>query len=252
MADARSQYEAQRDYALGMLPQFARNPVLVSGLTCHVCAGPLNVGEALCLQCDRQRSQYPGLLATLVVPLAYAGSRNPQLKYALSAYKNSGEAGVPLRNQLAFLVWYSVIHHGNCVEKVVGAPVAAVASVPSGRMRPGPHPLESFSYFPSAPRRVHLLRVGQPVERQLSPETLELTGDVSGGHVVLFDDTWASGASAQAAAIVLRRAGAAHVTIVAVGRWLNEGWSPTARFYRELPDSPWVPSICPVSRGPCP
>lgn len=49
-------------------------------------------------------------------------------------------------------------------------------------------------------------------------------------HVLLIEDTWTSGGNAQSAALALRRAGAASVTILALARWLNPEEPPTSTF----------------------
>jgi len=43
-------------------------------------------------------------------------------------------------------------------------------------------------------------------------------GRVTGVRVLLLDDTWASGASAQSAAVALKQAGARAVAVVVIGR----------------------------------
>jgi phosphoribosylpyrophosphate synthetase len=42
--------------------------------------------------------------------------------------------------------------------------------------------------------------------------------DIAGSSVLLFDDTWTTGAHAQSAAWALKRAGAARVAILVIGR----------------------------------
>jgi predicted amidophosphoribosyltransferase len=49
---------------------------------------------------------------------------------------------------------------------------------------------------------------------------------VRGRRVLLIEDTWTSGGNAQSAALILRRGGAASMTIVAIARWLKPEESP--------------------------
>ena len=43
----------------------------------------------------------------------------------------------------------------------------------------------------------------------------------AGASVLLLEDTWVSGASAQSAAAALKRAGARHVAVVVLGRYID-------------------------------
>lgn len=42
-----------------------------------------------------------------------------------------------------------------------------------------------------------------------------------GSHVMLIDDTWASGGHAQSGALALRKSGASKVSVLVVARWLK-------------------------------
>jgi orotate phosphoribosyltransferase len=53
--------------------------------------------------------------------------------------------------------------------------------------------------------------------------------------VLLIDDTWTTGASAQSAAAVLKQAGARTVAAVVIGRHLNRGWHENDQRLRRLP-----------------
>jgi hypothetical protein len=72
----------------------------------------------------------------------------------------------------------------------------------------------------TAPRHSPLLAPGpQPGEpRAWAPERYRARRALGGEAVLLVDDTWTSGASAQAAAHALRRSGAGDVALVVIGR----------------------------------
>lgn len=69
-----------------------------------------------------------------------------------------------------------------------------------------------------------------------------------GRHVLVVDDTWATGSRAQSAALALKSAGAEAVTVLVLARWLNpQDGTPTARFLRRAWPESYDPRLCPVS-----
>ena len=74
--------------------------------------------------------------------------------------------------------------------------------------------------------------------------------DLTGEHVLLLDDTWTSGSRTQSAALTLRRQGAAHVSVLVIGRYLKPG--PHAEFISTRLDRDYDPRRCPVTGGECP
>ena len=71
-------------------------------------------------------------------------------------------------------------------------------------------------------------------------------------HVLVIDDTWATGGRAQSLVLSLRDAGASHVSVLVLARWLNPAWQPTERYLAENPHVDFDPKICPVTGGDCP
>ena len=59
---------------------------------------------------------------------------------------------------------------------------------------------------------------GDPWARSLDPGRFRAGPGATGAEVLLLDDTWASGASAQSAAVALKQAGAEAVAAVVIGR----------------------------------
>lgn len=249
-------YDLHNAEALRILPALFRNPLSIPGSTCSVCTAPVEPNETRCRPCSLQRHHWRAKLADIVVPLTYAGPQNRQAQQDLRQYKDSNAAQVRqlALYRLSYLVWYAVVHHAVCLERLHGR-VEAITSVPSGRAgaRGGGHPVERLALWPFDALRVHLVRVRDAAPRTIVPDSLEVAGDVRGRHVLLFDDTWTTGASTQGAAIALRRAGAAHVSVLVLGRWLNDAWPPTQRFLESRPaDELWRPGVCPVTRASCP
>ncbi len=62
----------------------------------------------------------------------------------------------------------------------------------------------------------------------------EAIAEVGGRSVLLIDDTWTTGANAQSAAAVLKEAGAEHVAVVVIGRYVNREWRQNDRQLRGL------------------
>ena len=58
--------------------------------------------------------------------------------------------------------------------------------------------------------------------------------------------------SAQSAALAVRRAGAAAVSVMVVGRWLSTDRPLTTDFMATRLGRAYDPDICPVTGGQCP
>jgi orotate phosphoribosyltransferase len=81
---------------------------------------------------------------------------------------------------------------------------------------------------------------------------LHPAGRLDGHHVLILDDTWTTESSAQSAALAVRRAGAAAVSVMVVGRWLSPGHGVTANFVATRLQRDYDPDLCPVTGGDCP
>jgi hypothetical protein len=90
--------------------------------------------------------------------------------------------------------------------------------------------------------------------RQLRPDYYTiLTPIPEGKHIMVIDDTWVTGGHAQSVAMALKRAGAAKVSILAIGRWLDMDDQRTEGVYnRIIRYLPYDPDICPWTGGDCP
>lgn len=134
-------------------------------------------------------------------------------------------------------------------------PIDGLSFVPSGEAgKRIAHPRSGFDmYFPARWERLALSRIRDARARTVDPDSLKLAvdADLTGRRIVVFDDTWATGASAQSVSVVLKRTGAAFVSIVVMGRWVNSGWTPTQRFFRDHPRVEWTGAVCPVSSAAC-
>ncbi|MDQ1206605.1 hypothetical protein QE377_002964 [Microbacterium sp. SORGH_AS 862] len=242
-----------------ILPQLAFNPIRHPD-ACVVCTGSRDLpANPVCNSCRELRGVAgEWRVANLVVPLSYACEVNAQFRQDIRNYKDGWPKDVqaePLY-RLSALTWHFFYRHVQCVE-AVGGPVDHIVLVPSGipGSRPDGHPLAALARF--APRHWNELRIERTAnarERVIDTGSLELRPpvDLTGRHVVVFDDTFTTGAKSQSVAAVVRDAGARFVTILVVARVLNLGWAPTAELLQKHPRQPWDGERCPVTGGACP
>jgi hypothetical protein len=220
-----------------------------SPAACGVCRGPVRPGFARCYQCGCHGLLGPGLLADAVVPISYA-VKGTGLAADLWRYKSwrppSASAGAAL---LALLLTF--LHdHGPCVWAHAGmAAPGRLAVVPTGCGRPGPHPLlELTAPYLRLPLTRLAMRPGRQ-GRDLDIQRFNAERAVARADVLLIDDTWVSGASAQSAAAALKLAGARRVAIVVLGRHLDPADPRSARLLAGLRPGPYDPSNCAVHPG---
>jgi hypothetical protein len=197
---------------------------------CATCRGPARRGFARCFHCGLHAESAPGVLADVVVPVACA-PKGSRLATDLWLYKSertgSREAG---RALLAMLL---VFLHDRApgVWRAAAAVPAYACVVPSGRGRPGAHPLQALVHGCLAlPWATLVARPGgDPWARALDPGRFRAPQPLNGAAVLLLDDTWTSGGTAQSAAVALKRAGARWVAVVVLGRHLPPVPAPVAR-----------------------
>jgi hypothetical protein len=209
----------------------------IGRVTCRTCRGPTPVGLARCYQCDLALDQAGELLADAVGPIAYA-VRGQRLARDLWRYKSDGAGAAESAERLREMLDVYLREHGESVWSAAGMAAAPrlAAVVPSGQGRPGGHPLLGL-----VRSCVDLPLVGLSVAprgaahvRGLDPGWLRVDGPVTGADVLVVDDSWVSGGSAQSAAVALKLAGAQHVAIVVIGRHVNPDDPRSAQFVAHL------------------
>jgi hypothetical protein len=204
---------------------------------CRTCRGPAGPGYARCYQCGLALSQAGGLLADTVAPVGFAVRGGP-LADDLIRYKSERAAGAPeaaarLRARLARFLR----DEGDALwrEARMSTGPSAVAVVPSGRGRPGAHPLAGIVRSCLDLPTVTLSLVPEVIHsRGVDVGWLRATGPAEGADLLVADDTWVSGGSAQSAAAALKLAGARRVAIVVLGRYINPADPLSARFLDAL------------------
>jgi len=196
-------------------------PPATSSLLCSVCRGPCGRRSARCYQCDLHLQCAPGSLADVVVPVAFAikgGSHARCLWQYKSVHLTAETVGRAALTVRALLLVF--LHdHGHCLWRAAGIPGPThLAVVPTARGRPGTHPLRALIAehltWPWAELRA---RPGGEQVRDLDPGRFRAAA-LPGARVLLIDDTWTTGSSAQSAAMALRSAGAGAVVTVVLGR----------------------------------
>jgi hypothetical protein len=126
-------------------------------------------------------------------------------------------------------------------------PPTRLAVVPSGQGRPGAHPLLGLLSPSLALRPVTLaVRPGEHLGRELHPRRFRAESPLPGASVLLVDDTWVSGASAQSATVALRAAGACHVAVVVLGRHVDPVDPHSQRLCSAFLATSYDPGACAV------
>jgi hypothetical protein len=185
-------------------------------------------GCARCYHCSLHAESAPGLLADVVAPAAYA-PKGSELARDLWVYKSprpdSRRAGT---NLLALLLVFLHEQGPGIWERAGMAGPTHACMVPSGRGRPGPHPLQALlARYLGVPWAALVPRAGSdPWGRTLDPGRFRALRRLPGTSVLLLDDTWTSGGSAQSAAVALKRAGARSVAVVVAGRHVSAAAVP--------------------------
>jgi hypothetical protein len=192
---------------------------------CRTCFN-LTQGYERCYACA-----HGGAWLDVVAPISYSVG-NEQLHHVLAGYKRL--AGEPARRftvELAAVLWRHLAIHERCVAAAANVDrFALVTTVPSGDPARDEHqPLRRIVGELTGPTRERyerlLRRTDVPTNpRQFQPDKYAATRPLAGEAVLLIDDTWTTGASAQSAASALKAAGAATVAIVVIGRHLNREW----------------------------
>lgn len=193
---------------------------------CVVCRGPVGPGFARCYQCGRhvllgRDRGGRDLLADAVVPISYA-VKGTALAADLWRYKTWVAPSAAARTSVLALLLAFLHDHGGCVWRHAGMPAPSrLAVVPTGCGRPGPHPLlELVSPYLRLPLTRMVIRPGRQ-GRELDVNRFRPDRTAAGAHVLLIEDSWVSGASAQSAAAALKLAGASRVAIVVLGRHID-------------------------------
>lgn len=177
-----------------------------------------------------------------VIPISYSVARE-QLHHALASYKRlDGEIARRLGVIVAAILWRFLAHHERCLATAAGIDhFDIVTAVPSSdRRRDEHHPLPWIVGELVAPTRGRYQRLLRPGQGDIPPRTFSdakfeaTTKPLQRHAILLIDDTWTTGASAQSAAAALKAAGAGPIAAVVIGRHLNREWHQNDRRLRGI------------------
>jgi len=191
---------------------------------CTVCLNLIQPGHDLCRAC-RSGEQH----LDVVAPISYSLGGG-WLHTQIVAYKREADPFVPAAaGALAEMLERFLANHERCVGQ--GELFDVVTTVPSGDAnRDRLHPLRRIvgEMVPSTRERHRrlLLRSDVPCRpRAFNRRRYRAVGPLNGERVLLVDDMWTTGASAQSAAAALLAAGASTVSAVVIARHLNRHWA---------------------------
>lgn len=203
---------------------FMRTPAPAGPDVCRICR-TFTSGYATCWRCGRQPDHLDAVL-----PITYAPSTE-QMHLALRGYKDGPTAQVRDRftRELLAVFWRFIGEHETCIADAAGAPAfELVTTVPSRTaQRDDARPrLRAIVGEYARPTRARYQRLLMPTDletdaRVVDPDRYRATGTLEGAAVLLVDDTWTTGSSAQSAAAALRAAGASTIALVVIGRYIN-------------------------------
>jgi predicted amidophosphoribosyltransferase len=188
---------------------------------CHTWSGDY----VRCYSCNRTRGLVTHPLG-LVVPFSLTRTDlEAQLYNVLRDYK-SGSMIEEVRSQhrlhIAAILQRFLGRHRGCIEQAAGRAFDTIVVVPSRRGRTGIHPLEqAIDLSPLlSPLRETLLEPGPGTIGRNDPvdDGYIAIQTAAGKHVLLIDDTFATGAKLQSAASALTIGGATVVAGVVLGR----------------------------------
>lgn len=228
---------------------YLRNPVRAVKQTCADCLTPVS-GFDLCFTC---RSHHPRKgLADAIAFLTYAvaGQKSGHVMRGYKAPRPVTEH----RQVVGLLLLVALKNHMQCAEALAGHPVTHWAAVPSLPAKSSSHPLRGLIAGRVKGIEIPLAAaasVQQPrainSDHFICPMRLPQES-----HVLLIDDTWATGGHVQSAALALRKAGAMRVSVLVVARWLKEDYGDNKRFIAALADRDYDTRVCPWTSDACP
>ncbi len=176
-----------------------------------------------------------------IAPISYSVAHE-QLHHVLAGYKRwPVDIAARPQRELAAIIWRHLRDHEACLAAAAGIDrFDVITTVPAGtptsdERQPLRH-IVGRLVEPARDRYARLLiRSTHPAEpRRFEPAQFASTRALSGEAILLIDDTWTTGASAQSAAAALVGAGAGTIVALVVGRHVNRAWGHNDDHLRRL------------------
>lgn len=215
---------------------FMVNPLPAGPGVCPTCWNLKNPAYHVCHQCNALPSHLD-----VMVPITYSlalGQMHTELRGYKDGWGSAREATLLDRvtRDLAAVLERFLIGHEACIAARVGVPGFDLAVQVPSRSSARDEQRWRLRWIVSkgcASTADRYLRALHPTDanvaaRAFSADIYRSSTPLAGKSVLLIDDTWTSGASAQSAAYALRDAGATTVACLAIGRHLLPDWRPTA------------------------
>jgi predicted amidophosphoribosyltransferase len=229
---------------------FMLNPVAAGPGVCRICRTFVDPGYATCFRCGQAQ---PSLIDA-VVPITYSVDRG-QMHVALRGYKDGhGKARQLFARDILAVLWRFLRDHEPCVAATAGAGERfdIVTSVPS-KTRAADNARGVFRDLLSDHCGVTRDRYSRTLvatdsatgTREFEPHRYRATTPLDGKSVLMVDDTWTTGSTAQSAANALRLAGAHAIGLVVVGRHVRPDYADHGGRLKSLP-RPFDWSTCAV------
>lgn len=202
---------------------------------CSVCHSSANPGYPVCRPCQNAARVAPPEI--LPITLSVHGEL---IHSHLRNYKDSPSQTVRVRVslRLAGLLATFMTYHGACV-----GDWDYVTCVPSVRRVAPERIVRSVRLLADRYRRVLVARPNAS-GRVVDPDQFVVTGDVSGHHILLVDDSFVSGAKLFSSVAALRGRGAVVVGPVVIGRHIQRNWPASAELLSWIEERPWDERRC--------
>lgn len=217
---------------------------------CRTCALPVQ-GYPYCPQCSTHlHSHVP--LADRVGFLVYADKPASQAYRTMFGYKEP-RLRAQYEPAVRALLAVGLRAHFECASALAGTSDSGWAVVPSTKGRAVLADLvRGLSRNPASEVRVAF--AGGAPDRGLNPHSWTVESDQRmPDHVMIIDDSWVTGSSAQSMAVALKQAGVGQVSILAVARVLSPEWALNRPFIKDvLSTLPYNWTTCPWTGGECP
>lgn len=218
---------------------------------CPRCLNLTGDSSGLCRACGSGEQH----LAT-VVPISYSVG-GEWLHRLIASYKRDADPSVP--DAVATLTEICdrfLAAHERCVAEAAGVDrFDVVTIVPSSSpRRDARHPLSTIvgELVPVTRERYRRLLApeqARAIARRFDPERFTATRPLANESVLLIDDMWTTGASAESAAAALRRAGAGPVVAVVIARHVNRSFHHNDTHLGRLADSRFDFDRCVLCAG---